>query len=392
MRILYVTLDPFEANSSAMMRNKGVIRGLMNNGHEVEVLSIASQNNYGSNERDEFQNIKISRLKSFNVYNSIVKNSDEKKIKRLVGRIMRTIYKSFFLYNHTYFPAKKSNISDLNHKEYDIVISSSDPKTSHIVVKKLKKDGLIIKRWIQYWGDPMSNDITNNVIWPKFVIKIFEGRLLRDAESIIYVSPFTTEIQKKEFKKYSRKMHFIPVPYTKDKVSVEYMEKNNEKFTISYLGSYHSDIRDITPLYEGVSNMSEEFNLHIAGATDLNLQNKKNIKIMPNMNSRDLEEYEEASDLIVCILNSKGTQIPGKVYHYAGTNKLILVIIDGEHGHKIKSYLEKFNRYIFAENNIESIQNAVLYARGLGLFEPTLMLSPDNIALKIIKGEDFELL
>ncbi len=59
---------------------------------------------------------------------------------------------------------------------------------------------------------------------------------------------------------------------------------------------------------------------------------------------------------MVCILNKSGTQIPGKLCNYAGTNKTILVLVDGDCGKEIQSYFKKFNIYIFV-NNKESIKN-----------------------------------
>ena len=54
-------------------------------------------------------------------------------------------------------------------------------------------------------------------------------------------------------------------------------------------------------------------------------------------------------------MNHHGTQIPGKIFNYAGTDKEILVIQDGEYGNKIKTYFEKYNRFVFVDNKEREI-------------------------------------
>lgn len=385
MDILYITFDPIESRSSAMIRNIGVIRGLIENGHNVEILTIAPNVNQKSNNEEKiFSKLKIYKIGSSNVYNVIEK--DKGKIKDIISKVLKKTYKKLIVYNNTYFVAKKINKQILQKNKYDIVISSSDPKTSHVVARKLRKDGLIAQLWIQYWGDPMSLDITNTTIWPKWIIKIFERNLLKYADSIVYVSPFTYKIQVSCFKKYKEKMRFLPVPYINTKQYNINKDLKKEKLKIAYLGSYYSKIRNILPLYEAVSSLTDETELVIAGLTDLRLNDTSNIKVYPNLPKGDVEILEDKSDIIVCILNKTGTQIPGKLYHYAGTNKPILVITDGEYANEIRNYLEGFNRYYFCNNNKEEIAKTLIELKNDCYLksQPVNLLSPKYIAEIII--------
>lgn len=74
---------------------------------------------------------------------------------------------------------------------------------------------------------------------------------------------------------------------------------------------------------------------------------------------KETEKYEEDADLLIVLLNKKGTQIPGKIYHYAGTNKPILIILDGDRKEEIKEYLSLFNRFYFCENNERTRNRAI---------------------------------
>ena len=61
----------------------------------------------------------------------------------------------------------------------------------------------------------------------------------------------------------------------------------------------------------------------------------------------------------VCFLNKVGIQIPGKVFYQTNTDKIIIVVLDGPVKNHIKTELEKSNRFVFAENNIDSIKECV---------------------------------
>jgi hypothetical protein len=368
-----------------MMRNSGLVEGLIENGHQVDILSIHPNVNHIQN-ASILPQTRVFRIGSSASYDVLEAKANNSLIRMITSRLIRSIYRKISLYNYTYLAAIKARIDVLPIKEYDIVISSSDPKTSHLLARELKKQGLKAGKWIQYWGDPMSLDITNNVIWPKWFIRIVEKRILKEADSIIYVSPFTLEKQKELFKEHSNKMKCIPIPYINTK---QYnINKNDSILKVSYLGSYYSKVRNIVPLYNAVLGLNQKVELVIAGTTDIKLENSENVKVLPNMNRIDLSKYEDESDAIICVLNSSGTQVPGKLYHYAGTNIPILVIVDGEYGSRIKEYLEKFDRYVLCENNERSISEALLGIKQKREQRPALYLSPINIAQMFLQTEN----
>ena len=72
-------------------------------------------------------------------------------------------------------------------------------------------------------------------------------------------------------------------------------------------------------------------------------------------------QIEAKTDVLVFLCNLKGGQIPGKIYQYSATNKTILFILDGtkQEISILKKYFGKFNRYVFCENNEDSIKRAV---------------------------------
>ena len=113
--------------------------------------------------------------------------------------------------------------------------------------------------------------------------------------------------------------------------------------------------RNILPLYEACAEI-DDIHMTIVGNGDVTLEGKENITILPR---GEVEMMEDNTNLLVCILNSRGTQIPGKIYHYAATNKAILVITDGENGDRIREFLSEFDRYYFCKNDKDSIIKAI---------------------------------
>ena len=97
---------------------------------------------------------------------------------------------------------------------------------------------------------------------------------------------------------------------------------------------------------------------------------------------------EAESDILVVVANSSGGQIPGKVYKYAATDKTILFILDGEK-EKIVDIFGGYNRYIFVENNIDDICDAltnIFKIRERYINKPLSAFSSTVVAEEIIKG------
>lgn len=353
MRILVVKLSPIEAITSSMFRTMAIARGLSEEGHDVDFLVIPMSSLLSRTSDKKFvRRFNVIKTTTSTAYeNNVIKgNSAFKRVKK---EVLRKIWHTFSVYDYTYLIARKIKIDLLPVQQYDVVISSSDPKSSHIVVEELKKQGLQYNRWIQYWGDPLSIDITQKSIYPKWVLREIEKGLLKNADKVVYASPFTLREQQKLFGKYKEKMTFIPTAYMEEE---SYPETDNEKFVIGYYGDYHSRVRNIVPFYNACKALGDEVSVAIYGNSDIQLQETEQISI----HARGIvDEHKKNADLLICILNSSGTQIPGKLFHLAGTNKKVLVIVDGDEKEKMREFMQSFNRYYVCENTSQDIEKAI---------------------------------
>jgi glycosyltransferase involved in cell wall biosynthesis len=380
MNILYISLGAIEATYSSSFRDRAIITGFIELGHSVDVLTIFPDNLKitvkDSKALKEAQIIRINK-----VFNSNDLRHKESQIKTKLIWLGRKMFHYFSIFDISYFSIGKIDLSFLPKTQYDVIISSSDPKTSHILANKLINKGLIYKKWIQYWGDPLTIDITKKHIYPNFITKYIEGRIINGASKVIYVSPFTLERQKLLFKNQAHKLTFLPICYENEKI---FVSPSQNKYTVGYFGYYSSEIRNILPLYHAFEKLDLSLHLNIVGTSDMELNNSKNVSVYPNSN--EITVFEEECHLLVVILNKAGTQIPGKVYHAAATNLPILVVIDGEEGSRIEEYLRKYNRFDFCDNNSESIAQAIKEIRDSGKKRlPCTSLNARNVAESFLK-------
>lgn len=246
---------------------------------------------------------------------------------------------------------------DINLNEYDFVISSSDPKSSHLIVEKLIKKQKSNIDWIQYWGDPFLADITRKSKWNSAMIKYEEKRLLKKAVRIVYVSPLTLEEQKHLYKEQSHKMIYlnqVPISdFYQNHISKE-PNKRKDEITFGYFGAYNSKIRNISPLYNVfLNNISNK--LIIVGNSDLKLSETDNISVTDRLSYEKARDLESQTDILIVICNLYGSQIPGKVFYSVNSRKPIIVITDGPKENYLREYFKSFNRFTISSNNEKSI-------------------------------------
>ncbi|PIC63991.1 hypothetical protein CSV79_08710 [Sporosarcina sp. P13] len=396
MKILFIAGQAIKSNTSVTMMNIAYIKGLIEAGNSVKVITsklpdghIASDNGFELPNTLEVEELNISS--SFNALSS-KRIGSKRVVFNNLKKVLRKAYNSFSLYG----PQKSwiKNVDSFSSDEYyDLIISSSDPKHSHLFAKLLiEKKKVLYGKWIQIWGDPMYIDITRN---SKLFNKRFyneEERLISAADKVIYVSPFTADKQKELFPKYQDKIDYILIPYfTLDDTLPRNVNGNDMIF--GYFGDYNSKVRNLKPLYNAA--IKSKTKLTIRGNSDKPLTKKTDIDISGRISIKELNELEKKTDVFIHLCNTNGTQIPAKVYYYSGTKKPILFILDGE-SKKIKSFFEKYKRFVFCENNREDIIKAIneIKSRKFSEVKNEVLdeLSPVSIAndlLRKVGGDKF---
>lgn len=240
-------------------------------------------------------------------------------------------------------------------EEFDTVVSLSTPASSHLLAYHLLSSGHIKSRqWIQVWEDPWFGDMDGNYANEEVLRE--ERRLLGLAERVCYVSPITLAYQKKRFPESAQKMYWAPLPsyYTEEQTSAV-----EDSLVFGYFGEYRLPGRNLKPFYQAAKQTDIEVN--ICGNSNLKLESTEYIHVYPRLDLSQLRPIEQKTGVLVFLCNCKGGQIPGKIYQYAATSKTVLFILDGTEEEKtvLKDFFEKFDRFVFCENDQDSIEAAI---------------------------------
>lgn len=400
MKILVVAGYCLQVNSSANLCHISYIKGLVDCGHTVDLLTVSNKN------QNIDLGINIPKVHKLYTYNAslyeqlgVKKSAKYKQITNIVR------FDSVTVCNKSFRSKIKQNIRKLygtygtdiiwylrakhwkSKENYDCVISLAYPPISHKLVENLlKSKNLLAQRWIQIWEDPWYEDIFGLCHNDK--VKKEEERLLSLSNNIYYVSPLTLLYQKKAFPDFSDKMRWQPLPsYYERKQSLV----NYRTLYFGYFGDYSPHIRNLVPFYNTALKMN--LNVNICGNSSSKFKTNGSVRVFPRMGLNELEKYENQTNILVFLCNLKGGQIPGKIYQYAATNKIVLFILDGTKEEKevLYNYFSSFKRFIFCENDEKSIEQAVLELRNKKIEEsyvtPLSNFMPVNIIKNILEGK-----
>jgi len=262
--------------------------------------------------------------------------------------------------------------------QYSHLVSFSSPIVSHILSNRIYSQLKHKPYYIQQWGDPLSTNITDKTIIPNIIKRRIEHKILAPADKVVYVSPITALEQKRLFKTKQNSIYYIPTPASEvihaDPITI------SRRIKLGYYGSYYTVARDIHPLYAAVKDNSG-YELEIIGDSNVKLDSVENVKIKNRVSKDVINDSIASCQILVCLLNRSGGQIPGKVFSYARTSKEVLMIIDGERGDEIQNYFSKYDRYTFCHNNVASIANSLseYLKNNISPRKPLDDFSPQNV-------------
>lgn len=375
MKILVINGDCIQTNSSANLCHLAYIRGLIESGHEVTLLS-ADGRDYKTDPSmvipDEVKQYtyygvsfyeKLSLKKKAQspvdpqmiIANTTGETSNE-SLKHKVVNQAKKMFLSIYGVHGVYAKFVKVAQKFRSDEQFDYVLSISTPVTSHLLTHNLLKAGHIrANHWIQIWEDPWYSDAYGFNGDER--IHQEERRLLSFAERVCYVSPLTLKNQQKLYPESAHKMFWQPLPYYYKGDRVENTSFKDIHF--GYFGDYAPAARNLEPFYQASVGTGVEVN--ICGNPSNLFQSTDRIHIYPRLSLQQLKPLEDMTNVLIFLCNRKGGQIPGKIYQYSATSKAVLFIMDGTPEEKIvlKEYFSRFNRYVFCENTVTDISRAI---------------------------------
>ncbi|MDR6121901.1 hypothetical protein QFZ87_001498 [Bacillus sp. SLBN-46] len=412
MRVLYITGSCLQCNTSANMSHNSFVQGLIENNCHVDII----MSDPGLQDIDP--KMPVWKEANYYIYKSVPKmdrlrlitksiidrNIDkrtntekfnqqqnveelERQQNKNFRKVLKYVFYNLLTHDSPHYISRKwlKNASKYKTKlEYDLIISNSSPESSHaLAATLLRKKHIIANRWIQLWEDPWYYEFYSK---QKKNVLEEEIRLLHLADQIYYVSPLTLLYQKKYVPDASDKMNCLPLPYLKTS-SKQGLKESNIEVVFGYFGDYYSNVRNLKPFYEASDELNAKVNIY--GDTNENFKSTKNINVSGRVEIGVVNKVQENTDVLIHLCNLKGGQIPGKIYHYSGTEKPIIFILDGEQEEKqfLKDFFGKFNRYHFCDNTKESIKEIMLQFINGEISKDSFILeefSPKNVVAKLL--------
>lgn len=390
-KILFITTYYHLKNNSAAIRNNSLVKGLTELGCKVDVETVYWPADMVSDYfvRENNGHINYTPLKNI-VFNATLKQKlTKRKNSRFLAFLKKRIKEIYFFPDICYPWKNCINVRD--YKKYDLIISSSDLKSSHYVGLQIKKKYPELP-WIQIWGDPWANDV-NVSFYMRPVIRYMEGKLLKFADRIVYVSGPTAELMKKKHLACAMKMFFVPRGYYTE---VLHRKKQPRKtcYRLVYTGaiSYGRNINLLLSAIEEYNKqVSVPLELHMYGSFPEEFREQAKyfncITLHGVIDYSEIPAVLEEADALLYLSNKKGTtQIPGKLYDYLGAGCPIYCLLYDVQD-SVSAFLRKFDRCLLVENEKEKIQHSLpdfieLMTKD---FQPLIQFSPQFIADSILK-------
>lgn len=359
-------------NFSAGLSHNAYINGLIKLGYSVDLLCFSDENididddiilppirniySYnGVSLYEKISNKKNSKDSECISNDSIDESKDDlrSRIIESIKNIIRSAYGVYRMSIVWYYRAKRfeSNVM------YDYVISMSDPPVSHKLASFLiNKRRIKANKWIQLWEDPWCDSYYGE---KEINIPCMneENKILEKCDDVVYVTPLTLKRQQFIFPKHKDKMRWCPLAAYYNCDYIDYDDYSENYY--GYFGDYSPSVRNLRPFYNVAVNKG--INVDICGFPDNLFPSINNVNIFPRLPLGELKKHEDKANIVICLFNLGGGQIPGKIYQLAATNKTILAILDGSENEQkiLREYFEKFNRFVFCHNNEQSISEAI---------------------------------
>lgn len=391
MNILYITTSFERKADSATIRNNAWVNGLIEIGCNVTVLTVdwpkhlksffLIRNNVAKVERTLLNNLKVL---------NITTSSRSRRLPKWVVGFRH------FVRDIIYFPdickPWSKQIECNNIDEYDVVISSSDLKSSHFAAYKLLRNRKSRIRWIQIWGDPWYTDINIGRIH-KIPAKIYEKKFIKEADAVIYVSELTKQNMQNAYPKYADKIHYIPRGFYK---SVIKQDIRSDRFSVCYTGVLSKNrSKYVIPFIEEVEKYNctsgKKITIDFYGDYDVEiihtLDKFECCNIHSHVDYEDILKLYASSGALLFISNSsRSTQIPGKLFDYMGTQLPIICLLD-EHESLLGTMLSQYEKCVVTKYDdcdgiAESLQFVINHR--VHKFDINEEFSPKAIASQLV--------
>lgn len=282
---------------------------------------------------------------------------------------------------------------EINVFDYDVVVTSFGPLHSLLCGFLVKKFNRKIK-WICDFRDPVLLDSTPAVLKSKY--RKYEISACEKSDVVTAVSKGYKE--RVCGKKYENKSVVIPNGFDMNDIPKADVTEKNDKFTFTYVGALYDGRRDISKLFEALSELSKEGRINIdnvvfeyAGKgngidTLIHQAAKYSLENIVHNNGllkrKDCLQLQLKSDvLVLATWNTKEEKgvFPGKMIEYMLFDKPIISLVNGDlENCEITETINKLNIGFSYEEMIGQAKFSEFKEYVCSLVNGTLEFAPDK--------------
>ncbi len=254
----------------------------------------------------------------------------------------------------------------IKNKKYDVIISSSEPRTCHLAGYYLKKISGV--PWIADYGDPWIYPLQAK---KEFAYKIramegIERRMLKHADAVTVTSEGTRQLYLERYPFLDpENMHIVTQGFDSNIFS-KIKGEPASGFRVVYCGSFYSRLRDPSEFFHAVKEMGQEdIEVVIAGRINEFSDMIKNegpdnkIQYRGFIGHRQALALEKGATILLHLGNSVAEQVPGKIYEYLGSGRPVLCIRGSKNDLSADMVL-RYNKGLVVNNNKEEIKEGLM--------------------------------
>jgi len=326
-RVLIVSFYYPPISSIASNRIYSFVKYLNKDIFDIDVVTVKSKEAIDYKIFDNVSIYRISKNPLDYYLDSSSKNIFIRKLKALYNILIKNIF--FKLWQ---VKSIKVILKLNKQKNYDIILSSYAPKESHLIALKIKSKYTNIK-WIADMRDEMSLNPFISAKEKKS-LQIIEQNIFKHCDAITTVSKPILD----DFKKLSNNTKNILFREIRNgyDFDINYKSIKNEKFIISYVGSFYGKIKAdnfFKALYQFMNKYKvNDIEVRVVGNNNALIIPKelnKYVKKIGLVSHEKALEYMQISDALLLVhpdIGRKGVYT-GKLFEYLAMQKIIIATI-----------------------------------------------------------------
>lgn len=245
---------------------------------------------------------------------------------------------SYRFFNFLLFNKAKQMITENN---YEVMVTWSQPHSSHLVGLKLKSSLKTSPKWIAHFSDPwLSNPYFEVKNWIKRINENLFNRVLNQADAISVTNEYVIMTEERFLNPENRrKVHLVPHSFLPSMYPSGSKSRANNPIILRYIGSFYG-LRRPDPIFSALAdletsdpNIAKKLRVEFIGAKldekalrDIQKLKLASIEVLPSVSFRESLQLMQNADLLLIIdaPMKMSPFLPSKLIDYIGSNVPVL--------------------------------------------------------------------